>query len=121
MKHTPTPWKLRHDDTLIVSDNDNTEETICRFFDRYEDDFPNSKANAARIAACVNALEGIENPEQWIATSKSLLNKIRIHVETTEECLDNFNLPRHVVELMNQDLDLFREVITFLKQGGQNG
>ncbi len=53
-------------------------------------------------------------------TQEQLLNKIKIHVETTEECLDNFNLPRHVVDLMNQDLDLFREVITFLNQGGQN-
>lgn len=28
-------------------------------------------ANAARIVACVNACAGIEDPEQWIAISKS--------------------------------------------------
>ncbi len=51
-------------------------------------------------------------------SSQELLRKIQIHIETTEECLDNFELPNYVVELLNQDLELFNEVVKHLENGG---
>jgi hypothetical protein len=55
-------------------------------------------------------------------SNEELYNKIRIHVETTEECLDNFNVPTYVRELMQQDLELFVLVMKHLEdKGGNNG
>ncbi len=47
-------------------------------------------------------------------TTEDLIRKIRVHVETTEDCIPNFNLGKHTEELLKQDNDLFKEIIQFL-------
>jgi len=46
---------------------------------------------------------------------EELIRKIEIHVETTEECMDNTSLPEYVSELLNADNKLFKEIIEKLK------
>lgn len=42
---------------------------------------------------------------------KDLIRKIQIHLETTEECMENTSLPQYVVELLEQDNELLGEVV----------
>lgn len=41
-----------------------------------------------------------------------LIRKIEIHLETTEECIENTSLPQYVVELLEADNELLSEVVT---------
>jgi hypothetical protein len=43
---------------------------------------------------------------------KDLIRKIEIHLETTEECIENTSLPPYVVELLEADNRLLSEVVT---------
>ena len=47
-------------------------------------------------------------------TNEELKRKIEIHIETTEECIENFNIDKTTKELLGQDNKLFQEVINFL-------
>ena len=47
---------------------------------------------------------------------QDLIRKIEIHVETTEECMENTSLPEYVSELLNADNKLFKKIIETLKQ-----
>ena len=47
---------------------------------------------------------------------EDLIRKIEIHVETTEECIENTALPKYVAELLNADNKLFKEIIQTLKK-----
>jgi hypothetical protein len=47
---------------------------------------------------------------------QDLIRKIEIHVETTEECMENTSLPEYVSELLNADNKLFKEIIQTLKK-----
>lgn len=46
---------------------------------------------------------------------EELIRKIEIHVETTEECIENTSLPQYVSELLIADNKLFKEIIETLK------
>lgn len=66
-EHTPGPWEHHKeaDDTAhIFSDDYGSILTIHRTSYNPTD----VNANAARIASCVNALEGIEDPATFIRT-----------------------------------------------------
>lgn len=52
---------------------------------------------------------------------EELIRKIEIYVETTEECMDNTSLPKYVVDLLNADLELFKEIANKLKLEKKNG
>ena len=43
-----------------------------------------------------------------------MLQKLQNYIETTEECLDNFNLSKLEIEIINQDLAMFKEIETYL-------
>lgn len=60
MTHTPEPWEFT--DRYFIKAN---EETICQFFNRYEEDYLFNEANANRIVACVNAMAGITDPQAF--------------------------------------------------------
>lgn len=49
---------------------------------------------------------------------KDLIRKIEIHLETTEECIENTSLPPYVVELLEADNRLLSEVVTKYKTEG---
>lgn len=65
-KHTPTPWE--HNGFLeIISKkvNPHDEQIIASLtYSDFETD--ECKANAARIVECVNALDGVEEPEKFL-------------------------------------------------------
>lgn len=68
MKHCKEPWVLvgkavdRQTDFKIKSES----ETICKFaaYEFWGCDIGTTNANAERIVACVNAMAGIEDPQQ---------------------------------------------------------
>lgn len=41
--------------------------------------------------------------------------KIEIHLETTNECIDNCNINNTTKSLLEQDNDLFKEILEFLE------
>lgn len=49
----------------------------------------------------------------------NLKRKIEIHLETTEECIENFNISKATKDLLDQDNELFQQVLDLLsrKQG----
>ena len=47
---------------------------------------------------------------------EDLIRKIEIHIETTEESMDNTALPEYVVELLNADNKLFKEIVETLRK-----
>jgi len=46
---------------------------------------------------------------------EELIRKIEIHIETTEECIENTALPEYVIELLKEDNKLFKEIVEKLK------
>lgn len=54
--------------------------------------------------------------DKFKMTKKTLIRKIEIHIETTEECIDNTGLPPYVINLLTQDNTLFKEVLKELKK-----
>lgn len=40
----------------------------------------------------------------------SLISKIKIHIETTEECIENFNIDNTTKELLSQDNKFLKEI-----------
>lgn len=59
--HTPGPWHTHCQyHTKIATSDDKTLIATCGIM---EIGVEEAEANAARIVACVNACEGIENPE----------------------------------------------------------
>lgn len=51
---------------------------------------------------------------------QELIDKIERYVETTQECMDNTNLPQYVINLLNADMELFKEIVETLKKN-KNG
>ena len=65
-KHTPEPWEVEgqfYDAHRIVDTNG---VPICQLWYKDESPMPNQESNAARIVACVNAMAGIEHPQQFV-------------------------------------------------------
>lgn len=77
MTHSKTPWIIRHDGSLVRIQSDlerNRRYTIASILNPSELD----KANFERIIRCVNALDGIEDPEQFISDAKIVMDgKVR--------------------------------------------
>jgi len=57
-EHRPEPWQV---DNLRVEDSAKSIVALTQ-----------SEANAKRIVACVNACEGISDPEKWIEVARNL-------------------------------------------------
>lgn len=53
---------------------------------------------------------------QFKGEFSELLKKIEIHIETTEECMENFNIPDYVGALLKQGNQLFLEIINKIKR-----
>lgn len=66
-KHTATPWIVNKIVQWSIEDNDRNPIADCG---DYQDQYPNGIANAARIVQCVNACEGLDDPEKWIKQQK---------------------------------------------------
>ncbi len=77
-KHTPGPWKVFNvNEIRQEKDGYRTLATTCTDAAGAAGVSAKSKANAARIVECVNALEGVENP----AALPTLLRKLKHEIE----------------------------------------
>lgn len=83
MKYAPEPWKQSHrkcqEGTYSTEIYDVTGTTIATLswypiWINKKGVTTNREANAKRIVACVNALEGIKNPEIEIPAMKNMLD-----------------------------------------------
>ena len=66
---------------------------------------PYEQTNAARIAECVNAMEGVEDPAAFMAAVKVLVKEARVGV---------LNLDLYVAGRLDNALYFFR---TFIQRG----
>lgn len=69
-KHTPEPWVFPHDLSNTSEANairsGNVIITKLAAYEFYGPSVEEANANAARIVACVNALEGIDDVQSWV-------------------------------------------------------
>ena len=79
-KHTAEPWR-ENGQTVFASNGD----YVCTCGDCVHDEH---QANAARIAACVNALAGIEDPEKTVPALRDALVALTNLVDMI--CSDKF-------------------------------
>jgi hypothetical protein len=63
MKHTSEPWSLLSQRQDMIKGKDGSHILECIGHETH----PRTQANAARIVQCVNACEGIENPEIYMS------------------------------------------------------
>ena len=89
MKHTPTPWYTNEDRPHVI-DSDTLKGIAGALGAFYEADQEvgneQDVANAARIVACVNAFDGIENPQHYIDEMRKLhKDYIRETIELRDE------------------------------------
>lgn len=65
--HSPEPWSTRN---FEIEGSDGPLEAFA-FVDRDGNDvFLEYPENRERVLACVNALTGIDNPEEWVRRAK---------------------------------------------------
>lgn len=72
--HTPEPWRFNQEEMKIKGTGDFWgRDVIANFSPKmdYSRGMGTQFANAARIVACVNAMKGIDDPEQWVAMAKT--------------------------------------------------
>lgn len=81
-------------------------DAMERFAMQFEDD--NGRANYYEDK--IDLLNRISESK-----SNEITRKIEIHIETTEECMENFNIDKTTKELLEQDNKLFREIIELIK------
>jgi hypothetical protein len=70
-KHTPTPWEV--DQLAVSSVNEPLDggDIICEAPTGYDHSMIRWDANASRIVQCVNACEGMDDPESTISVLKN--------------------------------------------------
>lgn len=81
-KHTPEPWETdchEHDEphlSITIRAVNDKHDKICRVWidDACFDRNPQQRANAHRIVDCVNALAGIDNPAEFVAAVRELVD-----------------------------------------------
>lgn len=85
MKHVPGPWELSSSGQFVRKDTKGAVyQVICEVRRNWQTSKETQIANAQRIVACVNAMEGIENPQllrkYW---DEQMFNQVKSnHVKT---------------------------------------
>ncbi len=79
--HTPTPWIIDPSNNHMACNAARTEGILCGNSASYYQD----RANIARSVKCVNACEGIKDPEQAIADTLQLLKAWQRDTECPED------------------------------------
>lgn len=108
MKHTPTPWHISEDGPHIID-----APTLkglagaCGAMFKGEDE-PNEEdvANAERIVTCVNAFDGIENPQHYIDEMKKL------HKEYIHEAIELRSENKRLREQIDQFEKLAHDIVS---------
>lgn len=81
-QHTPGPWYFRPDDSSVEAQTPTGYNfRVANCADSFALDSETMKANAERIVACVNACEGIPDPEKVIRNMKGMLEDAAFQLE----------------------------------------
>jgi hypothetical protein len=72
--HTPEPWRIRTDLPQPVIASESGQYVVA---------IP-SEVNASRIVECVNAMEGIQNPAEFIASIYDVLKECKHQLQLQE-------------------------------------
>jgi predicted DNA-binding protein YlxM (UPF0122 family) len=110
---------------LHLTDKQSECEDFMAYWYRQTGRFPSVRAVAKNLnISPTAAFERIKQVKKKLPflekkinmTKETLIRKIEIHIETTEECIDNTGLPPYVINLLNQDNTLLKEVLEELKK-----
>lgn len=84
-KHTPTPWRVEYKPagTCIFSN----EPNFLLLSMSYTQTDKTTVANASRIVKCVNAMEGIEEPAEFMDIVKTIITAIQEGTELKPDSL----------------------------------
>jgi hypothetical protein len=100
MKHSPEPWTTDPYGNYV---KDGKRITVCQF-GGVMIDYINRQANSKRIVACVNAMEGIDDPK-----------KLRQSWDAVK------HLKLDAYEAMKAERDLLEELLLILHKGWSKG
>jgi len=96
-KHTREPWRFTlYDELTFTIGCIESDKGLCKIISSISssrDKNETSESNANRIVECVNAMEGIENPEQFISNRYSLQKKNKL-----------------IIDLLNKDLNTLTSI-----------
>jgi len=99
MNHTTEPWAAFGRQVIETISADRKIIVQCK-----------TEEDAARIVACVNAMQGIEDPEAFVQEAKSSLSPFRPEtVEAVKEALQN--APSDKIVPLYEHLDIARRTI----------
>lgn len=85
-EHTPTPWYIQEhpaiEDEFYLAGQRTEDHPYFNVTSLGPDilsdeDYPRKRADAERIVACVNAFEGIKDPEAWIKETLDGIKSLR--------------------------------------------
>lgn len=104
-KHTPGPWRIRTDLPQPVIASESGQYVVA---------IP-SEVNAARIVACVNAMEGIEDPAQAVIERSAYLSEVEALIFVQKEALKAVKTYLGKTGITTDNADLWNLVNTALK------
>jgi hypothetical protein len=103
--HTPGPWKIDESRPHLILLPEKAESghgskyVVCGG--------GNNEANAERIVACVNAMQGIENPQfKWLAVIRNLTDTIRERNELARWKSEAIDLYKPIHDFEHPELKL---------------
>jgi hypothetical protein len=73
-KHTPEPW-IVNDTSVGITISSGKQNLYLMYMSATRTDRDNS-ANANRVVECVNAMEGIENPAEFMESVRKLVEEV---------------------------------------------
>lgn len=86
-KHNKTPWTADPYGNYI---KDAQRKNVCQFGGVIHN-YLNRKANSQRIVACVNAMEGIQDPMSYLKQQSASIAKLQREKRELEELLETLN------------------------------
>jgi hypothetical protein len=92
IKHTPEPWRLGKVGTVVADSSEGITidgaklDLAIHYFGGYLVGESISTNNANRIVACVNAMEGIEDPQKFV-DDRGMVSKAAIELHAEREQL----------------------------------
>lgn len=132
--HTPGPWRIQAAAPHVI-DSDTLKDIAgcCAHVFRSEMDHPVDLANARRIVECVNALEGIDNPAEYIKLALSVgieaFNRQKQNTklrDALQGMVDAFDQKRGLkydnwqIDAVNDAHELLTEIRMAEQEGGGN-
>lgn len=85
--HTKGPWKFDVGNWQIEVEGSRTAiADLCTRQDEDTGELPDAFANGHRIVECVNACDGIENPDKALRAAKAALKRAHARLLKSDDC-----------------------------------